>query len=77
MDSIFRVPWSDLAVEDVEAFSGRRRRRRRDLGNEGPDPTKPDTRFEARHVYRSACGLTNMLGGYVVVGTTRTGNDGP
>src|SRR5215218_10247486 len=74
MDSIFRVPFTDLALADVRAFLD-------DAGDEGitweakgPDPRNIDTPLEPRLLERAACGLANSIGGYVILGAAQDAN---
>jgi predicted HTH transcriptional regulator len=71
MDSIFRVPWSDVGPDDVRRFL-------EDAGDEGitweakaADPRKPDARLDARVVREAACGLANAVGGFILLGVAR------
>ena len=57
VDSIFDVPWEQVGLAELRVFLA-------DADDEGllweakgPDPRKPDERFEARHVRESGCGF--------------------
>ncbi len=73
----FGVPWEDLTLDGLRAFLDGADDEGVTWEAKGPDPNHPEARFEARHVYRSVCGLANTLGGFVVVGASRDDEDAP
>jgi hypothetical protein len=71
VESIFRVPWGRVGLDDVHAFLA-------SAGDEGirweakaGDPRRPDAKIEADLVRAAMCGLANSIGGYVIVGAIR------
>jgi hypothetical protein len=71
MESIFRVPWERVELDDVRAFLEA-------AGDEGirweakaADPREPDTEITPSLIREAVCGLANSFGGYVIVGALR------
>ena len=76
MDSIFRVPYEALRLDDVRKFLS-------DAGNEGitwetkgPRPDRPDDPLHPRHIREAACGIANSLGGFIILGATQAESGG-
>lgn len=71
MESIFRVLWEHVGLDDVRAFLAT-------AGDEGirweakaADPRRDDARIEAGPVREAICGLANSVGGFVILGAVR------
>ena len=75
METIFGVPWPQVDLDVLTAFLAQADDEGLLREAKGPDPTKPDARFEARHVRESACGFANAVGGFTIIGASR-GKDG-
>ena len=71
VDSIFDVPWEQVGLDELRAFLGSADDEGLLWEAKGPDPRKPDARFEARHVRESACGFANAVGGFTIAGARR------
>jgi predicted HTH transcriptional regulator len=73
MFDLFGVPWAELTRSDVESFL-------EDAGDEGvnweakgrgPEQTRP----RPASLRKAACGFANQIGGYLIVGASKDGDE--